>query len=153
MWLVLAWIAAACATASGGIHAVDGYWIGAEHECDPAAESRAWAVPCTAIVAAAQRNFQATHPGAVVLRAVLTDVPTDFTTPDGRRIQGGTAAGILTRTVVVLDLADGSRRVIGQMCHITHNQHGWRPEPVSCTAAPQLMTTWLVNPGGPAEGP
>lgn len=151
VWLVLAWMMAACAPASGGIHAVDGYWIGPEHECDPAEESRAWAVPCSAIVAAAQRNFQATHPGTIVIRGVMADVPTNFDTPDGRRVQGRIAVGILTQTFVVLDLAGGSRRVIGQMCYIVHNGHGWRSEPVSCTPTPDL-TTWLVS-RGPSEGP
>lgn len=91
----------------------------------------------------AQRNLLATNPGVVVVDGVMAAVPADITAPDGRPIQGRVAVGILTRTFVVLDLFGGSRRVVGQICYIAHNQHGFRTEPTDCRM--DSMEEWRVN--------
>jgi hypothetical protein len=66
----------------------------------------------------------------------MADIPDDFTAPDGRRIESSTHWGISTRTLVVLDLLDGSRRVVGQVCYIAHTGHGFRVEPTDCRISP-----------------
>jgi hypothetical protein len=90
-----------------GVHPVDGYWILAEQPCDGAADA------CGDVVRAAVPAL-GVDPKTIV-RSWTAGLPVEWMRSDGR------VASVLFNTsgfeqFVVLDLADGSRRVIGVGC-------------------------------------
>jgi hypothetical protein len=110
-------VAVGCGTAGPGwqgtgVHLIDGVWIGTERDCRPADDDRT----CRAVIAEAMRVIGRVERSKVV-RAQLAELPTTFATASGETRTARVAAGIMARTAVVLDLADGSRRVVGLWCH------------------------------------
>ena len=119
-------VLATCATASpsptwsgDGIHVVDGTWVLAEQPCDPISDEL-----CRAVVTAAEAAL-GIDPTSVV-RSATTALPVlKAVLPDGQvmvwmRSTSGVAA------FAVLDLADGSRRVVGIACIGVPNPDGSR---------------------------
>ena len=56
-----------------------------------------------------------------VASAVVADLPTAFVTATGERRTASRAGGLQSRRVVVLDLADGTRLVIGLICRLSYS--------------------------------
>jgi hypothetical protein len=104
-------IAIACAVpttphwSDDGVHVVDGTWIVAEHPCATTAGD------CLAAVRAAEGSMDIA-PDRVV-RAATAGIPNHWTRADGQTI---IVLATTQRDFVVLDLADGSRRVIIYGC-------------------------------------
>ena len=101
------------------VHVVDGTWIGTETACGAGDE----ALECRTIV---ELTMEALPPDVRTnaRNAVQADLPTEFVTASGETRTARVAVGILTRTAVVLDLVDGTRRVIGLMCHLPSDGAG-----------------------------
>ena len=95
-----------------GAHQVDGWWIGTESAC------LVGDLVCNPVIDAAKAGFQTDHPGAVVIGAVTAKVPGEYHPAIGRGSYVGEQVGVRTRTFAVLDLADGSRHVVAQICDI-----------------------------------
>jgi hypothetical protein len=117
MLAVTAFVAVACATnvprwVGTDVHQVDGYWIGTESTCAAGDEI------CAAVVEDAGLSYQALHPEAVIVHSSMAEVPLEFHPAEGASFGARAFVGIETRTFSVLDLADGSRHVVPQMCHI-----------------------------------
>jgi hypothetical protein len=92
-----------------GAHAVDGYWVTWEHPCEPQTDQG-----CTAAIETAASILHAAEPGAEITRAVSAGYPT--MRGDGPNEVSFTFGGLVQPELVILDLADGSRRTIGMQC-------------------------------------
>lgn len=53
-----------------------------------------------------------------VVTAVVADLPTAYVTAGGEPRTAYLTAGIMSRKAIVIDLIDGSRRVIGLWCYL-----------------------------------
>jgi hypothetical protein len=91
--------------ADDGAHVVDGYWILAEHPCKIETDG------CLAAVTAAEANMGI--PSTAVARAALAGIPHRWTRADGQTV---IILASTQRDFVVLDLVDGTRRVIVYGC-------------------------------------
>jgi hypothetical protein len=88
-----------------GVHVVDGYWILAEHPCEITADG------CLAEVRAAAESMDIASDR--VARAATAQIPNHWTRADGQTV---IVLATTQRDFVVLDLVDGSRRVIVYGC-------------------------------------
>lgn len=95
--------------ADDGVHVVDGYWILAEHPCDVAA-----ADGCIVATHAAETALDV-DPRAVV-RAATAELPRRWVRADGREIVLAGGYSGPPPEFVLLDLADGTRRVTVFKC-------------------------------------
>jgi hypothetical protein len=112
---------AACGVGSGApgapgwqgseVHLVDGTWIGTEVACG------ADDLECRTVIDLTMKALQP-DVRARVTRAALATLPTEYLTATGEIRTAHISAGIATRKAVVLDLAGGTRRVIGLWCHL-----------------------------------
>jgi hypothetical protein len=109
-------VLAACVTTTpsptwtgDGIHVVDGYWVLAEHPCDMAS-----ADACVEEVRAAEAALGVVP--AVVVRRATADLPAlRSVRSDGQvSIKVRNTTGL--EAFAILDLADGSRKVVGIGC-------------------------------------
>lgn len=91
-----------------GAHAVDGHWVLAEQPCDLSVGG-----PC--VVAVSEAMAGAGVAGADVLAAWTAGWPTSYQDGRGGTILG-TYAGLSQPSVVILDLADGTRQLVSVMC-------------------------------------
>ena len=93
------------------VHLVDGTWIGTETACGQGDD----AFECRTIV---ERTMAAltSDVRANVTKAVVADLPTTFVNFLGETHTAHLGVGIETREAVVIDLVDGTRRVIGLWC-------------------------------------
>jgi hypothetical protein len=113
--LVLLAILAGCSTptsprwADDGIHIVDGYWILAEKPCDLASSD-----PCVVAVDTAEIEM-AIDPKTVV-RGATAGLPHKWVRSDGQEMTVIEGTSGTPSQFVVVDLADGSRRVIAFGC-------------------------------------
>lgn len=101
------------------VHLVDATWIGTETACgegDEDLECRTVVEQAMAALAPDVRNK--------VTTAVLAALPTTFVTATGETRTTPLAGGIMTREAVVIDLVDGTRRVIGLWCHLPYAGNG-----------------------------
>lgn len=98
-------------------HVVDGHWVGAEVPCDDVIGD------CRVAITAAVAQLRTLEPGAVVA-AVMTSHLLPYVARDGHTAIDGVTGGIGHPELVILDLADGRRRLVGLLCS---------PEPVSLT--------------------
>jgi hypothetical protein len=99
-----------------GVHVVDGYWITAERPCEITTEG------CLAAVRAAEVSMDI--PAEEVTGAATARIPNHWVRADGK------PAIILAtgeREFVILDLADGTRRVIVYGCGGISVVEGVRP--------------------------
>ena len=110
--LALLLLVAACSEPAGwtadGAHVVDGHWVVTEVRCDP--------IPGASCLVAVDAAVRGTGVDARTVTAGWTaDWPTSYR--DGR---GGTIlatyAGLSQPSAVILDLADGTRHVVGVVC-------------------------------------
>jgi hypothetical protein len=128
------------------VHLVDGAWIGAEAAC--AADD----LECKTVI---DLTMKALEPSvrAKVTRAVLATIPTEFVTSPGETRHARITAGIATRKAVVIDLAGGSRRVIGLWCHLPYsgNGGGLIVRDARCDIAP--LDDWLDGNVPPSHPP
>jgi hypothetical protein len=101
------------------VHLVDGTWIGTETACGDGDH----AIECRTVV---EQAVTALAPDirSKVTRAVLADLPTTYVTAAGETRTACLAAGIATRKAVVIELDDGTRRVIGLWCHLPYSGNG-----------------------------
>jgi hypothetical protein len=101
------------------VHLVDGTWIGTETACGDGDD----AIECRTVV---EQAVTALAPDirSKVTRAVLADLPTTYVTAAGETRTARLAAGIATRKAVVIELDDGTRRVIGLWCHLPYSGNG-----------------------------
>ena len=124
LWcLVLLGILAGCSApssphwADAGVHIVDGYWILGEKPCDLASSD-----PCVVAVETAEAKM-AIDPKAVV-RGATAGLPRTWVRADGQEevvLESTSGSG---SEFVVLDLVDGSRRVIAFGCLGVPNPDG-----------------------------
>ncbi|MEO8570712.1 MAG: hypothetical protein ABI553_03345 [Chloroflexota bacterium] len=101
------------------VHLVDGTWIGTETACGQGDD----ALECRTIV---ERTMAAlpSDVRANVTKAVLADLPTTLVNFLGETHTAHLAVGIETRKAVVIDLVDGTRRVIGLWCMLPSSSDG-----------------------------
>jgi hypothetical protein len=92
-----------------GVHAVAGYWILAEQPCDLSSLS-----PCVAAVHTAESTLGIDS--IDVSRASTASLPRTWIRADGQAIAVLDATSGSQSEFVVIDLADGTRRVIGFGC-------------------------------------
>lgn len=128
------------------VHLVDGAWIGTEVTC--AADD----LECRTVIDLALKALQP-DVRARVTRAVLATLPTEFVTATGETRSAHIIAGIAARKAVVIDLADGSRRVIGLWCHLPYsgNGGGLIVRDASCDIGP--LDYWLDGNAPPSYPP
>lgn len=91
------------------IHAVDGYWVDTETPCLPGDGT-----DCMVAVLAASRSIPAADAQQVVA-AWIAQYPTSYVDSSGNTILTATG-GMFQPTIVILDMADGRRRVVTQLC-------------------------------------
>ena len=136
-----------------GVHLVDGTWIGSEHECgsgtpDQEPLCRTVVDRVLAVLAPADRSH--------VTAARLADLPTTFVTSSGETRQARLGAGINTTEAIVVNLDDGSRRVVGASCHLPYvsglgNQLSLKAEDAKCW--PMTLEWWLDGGAPPSIPP
>jgi hypothetical protein len=100
-----------------GVHAVDGYWVTEERPCVVGVE---WG--CEFMRDTALAVIQEREPGAIVDRIVTAGWPSMREANQ----QAFTFAGLTTPRFVIVDLADGSRRVVGLMCGALSHDGGFQ---------------------------
>jgi hypothetical protein len=104
--------AAACSEPAGWVgedpHAVEGYWVLKETPCD-----RAPAADCTIAVDAAIAGSDLDD--AEIAAASTADWSSGYRDGGGRTVLA-TTGGIVHASAVILDLADGSRRIVNVLC-------------------------------------
>ena len=122
------------------VHIVSGVWIGTEQDCatDDAG------LTCRTTVAEALRLVGPTERSRVV-RARLAELPTAYTTATGEARTARLGAGIMARSAVVLDLIDGSRRIVGMWCHAISVP--------TCILAPNALEYWVDGAAPPSYPP
>lgn len=129
------------------VHLVDGSWIGTETACGAGAE----ALECRTVVEQALTTLPA-DVRSKVTRAAVAALPTTFVTATGEERTARVSAGILTRKAVVVDRADGTRRVIGLWCYLPYSGTGrLAVGEVSCNVAP--LDYWLDGNVPPSYPP
>ena len=148
-------IVSGCASGPAGwldadVHVVDGYWVGAESECQ--LDDRV----CEIIIGEAVRTLEAAIPVVVVADTSIAAVPGAYRMATGETAATEAAAGILTRTFVMLDLVDGSRHVVPLVCYRPTDGEG-RPAyfpangpgplivPAECSSRDDIFETWRVG--------
>ena len=122
------------------VHLVDGVWIGTEYECADGDEG----VTCRTTVGEALRLIGPVERSRVV-RARLAELPTAYRTVTGETRTARLGAGIMARSAVVLDVIDGSRRVIGLWCHAVSVP--------TCILAPNALEYWMEGAVPPSYPP
>jgi hypothetical protein len=91
-----------------GVHAVDGYWVTAEAAC-PGVDTF-----CQHAIVVAKATFEKNEPESIVTTASIAGYPRCR----GSRPNVGCFifAGLTTPRIVILDLQDGTRRVVTLSC-------------------------------------
>jgi hypothetical protein len=118
---------AACATPppagwiGADVHLVDGTWIGTERECGRGEDETA--VECRFVV---KEGLDEVPSDLRPTKAVVATLPTAFGTAGGETVVVRAGAGLTTYMAVVIDLADGSRRVVGLGCYLPHAADDFR---------------------------
>lgn len=129
------------------VHLVDGAWIGTEHSCGDAADD----LECRTVV----DRGRAALPLDVrdqVTKAVRADLPTTFVTSSGETWLVRLSVGIETRAAIVVDLAGGTRRVIGLHCYLPSTSAGaFADAMATCAVAP--IDDWLDGHAPPTFPP
>jgi hypothetical protein len=127
-----------------GVHLVDGTWIGPESACDVTD------LECRTVVELAHGLVGATLADDPV-RIVAVGLPETFTTTLGETRRAQLQAGIMARRAVVVDLADGLRRVIGLWCHLPRMSDGaFDAMAADCAVAP--LEDWRDGAVPPTRG-
>jgi hypothetical protein len=88
------------------IHVVDGYWVDTERPCLP--------IDCAVALEEALRALPAAD-RQLVIGAALGGFPSGYVDASGQTILM-TTAGLSQPRIVILDLADGRRRVVPLVC-------------------------------------
>jgi hypothetical protein len=95
-----------------GVEAIDGYWVVPGGPCDPATDAM-----CGMAVDAAIATVQAREPGAPIVAVTTARYPAQRE-PDQVTF---TYAGWQHPRFLILDLADGTRRVAALSCGVVHH--------------------------------
>lgn len=98
------------------VHLVDGTWIGTETPCAPGKDG----LECRVVVEYALAAVK----DSKVTKAALAALPSTFVLASGETRMGHIGGGIDTGRAVVLDFADGSRRVLGFVCYLPYAGDG-----------------------------
>lgn len=107
------------------IHLVGGTWVGTERPCQPDDTD------CRIVV---ERALSALEPGvrSEIVSAVRADLPDTYSTLlDGTR-RAQMTRGLDSQTALVVELANGQRRVMGFWCYLPHGGAGLVDESVRC---------------------
>lgn len=130
------------------VHLVDGTWIGTETECARGDEG----LECRTVIARALALL-APDVTRAVKKTALATLPTTYVTADGEVRTARLSAGIDSRRAIVIDLDDGSRRVIGLWCHISYSgtPSALDVEALMCSIAP--LDYWLDGDAPPSYPP
>jgi hypothetical protein len=114
-FLAVVVVAAACATTptsphwlGKGVHVVDGYWMLAEDPCGSVAPDA-----CGDAISSARAALGLS--AEMVIRGATATPPTSWMTAEGHVVLG-TYAGLSQPRFAILDLAEGTRRVVGLSC-------------------------------------
>lgn len=140
--------AAAPGWQGSGIHLVDGIWIGIEQNCSSGVADRD--LECRTV----RDEVLLTLPvelGAQVTRAAVAVLPTIFMTASGETRKARLGQGINRLEAVVLDLTDGTRRVVGVSCLLPYDGAGhlWSAD-ARCFPA---ILDWWFDGGAPPSIP
>lgn len=115
------------------VHLVNGTWVGTETACG----AHDLVEECRLLV---EHAMGAVDPQtrSKVASAVIADLPTMFVTATGETRTASRAGGLQSRRVVILDLADGTRLVIGLICRLPYSGATGRllVEEVTCKVDP-----------------
>ena len=103
------------------VHLVDGTWIGTETACGAGDDYEA--AVCRTVVDLTLTALPP-HERSQVTKAAHAELPSTFVTAAGDTRTAELSVGIMTRTAVVVDLVDGSRRVIGLLCYLPSSGTG-----------------------------
>jgi hypothetical protein len=130
------------------VHLVDGTWIGTESVCgngegDPDLE-------CRTVVELALQEIPPDL-RARATRVTVAALPTEYVSPTGEVRTARLSAGILRRKAVVLDLMDGTRRVIGLWCHLPYSGSSGRFMASEATCAVAPLDIWTDGNEPPIE--
>jgi hypothetical protein len=94
------------------VHLVDGKWIGKETPCSSAAED----LECRIVVEQALSLVPGIRDN--VTKAARASLPTTFVMSNGEVRTGHFGGGLNSGEVVVLDLRDGTRRIVALTCYL-----------------------------------
>lgn len=113
------WGGAVAGWRGADVHLVDGTWIGTETPCPEDAQE----VTCRVVV---EQALAAVTPAlrSKVVGAILAELPTTYVTATGEERAARVQRGLDTRTALVVDLADGTRRVVGLWCYLPRSEEG-----------------------------
>lgn len=129
------------------VHLLDGRWIGTEAPCGTGDGG----LECRTVV---ERAIAALPPDVRIqlTRASLVELPTTFVTATGETRTARLVAGVDTRKAVVIDVAGGTRRVIGLWCYLPHFAGGGLAlSMVGCTTDP--LDYWRDGNAPPSYPP
>jgi hypothetical protein len=101
-----------------GVQAIDGYWVIPGEPCDAVADRY-----CRMQVEAAVAALHAREPGAPIVQVATAGYPR-LREPDTVTFA---FAGLQTPRFLVVDLADGTRRVVPLMCGVIHQPADRQP--------------------------
>jgi hypothetical protein len=114
-FLAIVVVVAACATGhesphwvGAGLHVVDGHWMLAEQPCGSGAPNE-----CDVAIMSARAALGIAE--ASVTTAAIATPPGSWVGSDGK-LTLGNFAGLVQPWFAILDLADGTRRVVGLSC-------------------------------------
>jgi hypothetical protein len=96
-------------------HLVDGTWIGTETPCAASTDG----LECRVVVDRALATLGA-DVRANVTKAAMAALPTRFVMATGETRMGHIGGGITVGRAVVVDVADGTRRVVGLVCYLPY---------------------------------
>jgi hypothetical protein len=145
-------VVVACATATPGwhgtgVHLIDGTWIGVEQDCASGVLNRD--LECRTVRDEVLRTLPAELRGRVT-RAAVAVLPTTFVTASGETRAARLERGIDSLEAVVLDLSDGTCRVIAASCLLLYDETGLRSVDVRCDQTP---LDWWIDGGAPPSIP
>jgi hypothetical protein len=151
--VLLTLLLAACTTAPAvvgwlgpDVHLVDGTWIGTETPCSAGTDG----LECRVVVDHALAYIDR----VTVTGAALAALPTTFVLPTGETRTPHLAGGLNSGRAVVIDLADGSRRVIGLLCYLPYAGDGGGLVVSMGTCTPNALFDWrdgAVPPSFPPD--
>jgi hypothetical protein len=116
------------------VHLVDATWIGTETPCAAGTDG----LECRIVV----ENALAFIDRAKVTKAAVAALPTTFVMATGETRTPHLTGGLNTGRAVVIDLVDGSRRVIGLLCYLPYAGDGSGLSVSMVTCTPNALFDW-----------
>jgi len=119
------------------VHLVDGRWIGTETACSAGTGGLECRVVVEQALATLPENVRAN-----VTKAAEVALPETFVLPTGEVRTPHLGGGIETGRAVVVDLADGTRRVVGLICYLPYAGDGSGLAVTMVTCSPNALDDW-----------